>query len=968
MKKSSVFVPSLHSFIQRNGIQNEAKTTKTLRMLAEDKAASLNYDEKRILLPNSVRSTFLMVFSPDGKKVGSTHGDHKIYISSVKTGKIIRTLEGHPRTPWSLAFHPTLCNILASGCLAGEVRVWDLKSGACEIWVNSHGSVIASLSFHPVDYVILIATYNELHFWDWRQSHEPFLTLTTPSEKEKVRFVKFDSTGTKIITGISNIPPIRSSASHISHTTASLLAQRSPESGPNFDSNSLSPQSNFTSTSASLALRRSNLLSRVMSMYRHLEGLEENRANSGYSAFETNASGEVDELNSILETSSATERILERFRNATQIEQEPRETDLLSPSSTFSRFEQARDIANAVTLANRHIALSSPFSSDISNFDYSTNLMSTFRRLHSLCTRLAQLMQDQQTGDQTEPSSSAATSTTSTTSSLSSLLERLQQSLQNMSTAALSTAIAHEHIQQVRQRVAEIFERLVNVSGYRARLSNLRDQIYEVAERIATGSEPEFGTQRWDLLHCLWLVDMSIHLTRQMQRILAADYRLTQLTLTNPTSLTTSSSGSSNSDENERSSTSSTSGAETRGEPAQKRPRNTSSDRDIRTRTSHSSSPERREPVPSTSSGITRPRYEYNRWLVRNRAGSNSTNSSDNNNANKSCFNIPTVRISGPETNEENESRSPRIRPRSPPLPEIHQVLNSSLSERFNVPIYGSQSSLNNPGIPSQHIWFSGGPLSSVSGFSDLRLIGGGGNFNYRIQCWNFSRYELPNLKDAQANLVVPKCRIHNDASVDISTSGDLLACLVPVDSSPSVNLCIFSLEKETFAQCFYVWTFGANAISVSLSPLSRYVVVGLTSPRTSQIYVYPPSSEPVTIAQVFKLSGHSKSTIPSFQHIRNIEVPRGDDVFNLNSICWLPNSGEGLIYGTNKGHLVICRPSSNESNRSPGFSRRSTTGTQTYPQRTGTLSIGTQTTDAIPLSQPLETLVERVENSSDSD
>ncbi|RWS24300.1 uncharacterized protein B4U80_09737, partial [Leptotrombidium deliense] len=411
MKKANVFVPSLQCSLQKDGIQNEAKTMKTLKILAEDKAASLNYDEKRILLPNSVRSTFLMVFSPDGRKVGSTHGDHKIYVSCVKTGKIMRTLEGHPRTPWSLAFHPTLCDILASGCLAGEVRVWDLKSGACEIWVNAHGSVIASLSFHPIDYVILIATYNELHFWDWRQCHEPFLTLTTPSEKEKVRFVKFDSSGTKIITGISNIPPLRT-PSHITHTASSLLANRSPESGLTFEPNSLSPQNNFTATSASLALRRSNLLSRVMSMYRHLEGLEENRANSSYNAFEASGGGEVDELTNILETSSATERILERFRNAAQVEPEPA-TDPLSPSS-ISRLEQARDFANAVTLANRHITYSSSLASEISTFDYSTNLMSTFRRLHSLCTRLAQLMQDQQSSDQSEPSNNnSATSSTS---------------------------------------------------------------------------------------------------------------------------------------------------------------------------------------------------------------------------------------------------------------------------------------------------------------------------------------------------------------------------------------------------------------------------------------------------------------------------------------------------------------------------------------------------------------------------
>lgn len=209
--------------------------------------------------------------------------------------------------------------------------------------------------------------------------------------------------------------------------------------------------------------------------------------------------------------------------------------------------------------------------------------------------------------------------------------------------------------------------------------------------------------------------------------------------------------------------------------------------------------------------------------------------------------------------------------------------------------------------------------------------------------------------------MVVPKCRIHNDASIDISNDGDLLACLVPVESTLSINLCIYSLERKTFAQCFYVWTFGSNAISVSLSSMSRYIVVGLTSPRTSQAHLYSSSNEAITIAQVFKLNERSKSTLPSLQHIRNIDVLRGNEYFSLNSIRWLPNSGEGFIYGTNRGHLIICRPRPKDS-RSSVSSHRSTTGTQTYPQRTGTLSIGTQTSDVSNFATNL------YHSSSDSD
>ena len=59
-------------------------------------------------------------------RVASSHGDHNIHVTDLRTNKCISTLTGHPRTPWCIAFHPHRNDILASGCLGGQVRVWDL--------------------------------------------------------------------------------------------------------------------------------------------------------------------------------------------------------------------------------------------------------------------------------------------------------------------------------------------------------------------------------------------------------------------------------------------------------------------------------------------------------------------------------------------------------------------------------------------------------------------------------------------------------------------------------------------------------------------------------------------------------------------------------------------------------------------------------------------------------------------------
>ncbi|KAK7891769.1 hypothetical protein WMY93_023732 [Mugilogobius chulae] len=173
-----------------------------LQLLVEEKVRWMKWQSQKVELPDSPRSTFLLAFSPDRTLMASTHVNHNIYITEVKTGKCLHSLVGHRRTPWCVTFHPTIPGLVASGCLDGEVRIWDLHGGS-ESWFTESNIAIASLAFHPTAQLLLIATNNELHFWDWSRP-EPFAAVKTGSETERVRLVRFDPLGHNLLTAIVN--------------------------------------------------------------------------------------------------------------------------------------------------------------------------------------------------------------------------------------------------------------------------------------------------------------------------------------------------------------------------------------------------------------------------------------------------------------------------------------------------------------------------------------------------------------------------------------------------------------------------------------------------------------------------------------------------------------------------------------------------------------------------------------------
>merc|ERR1712004_41564 len=100
----------------------------------------------------------------------------------------------------------------------------------------------------------------------------------------------------------------------------------------------------------------------------------------------------------------------------------------------------------------------------------------------------------------------------------------------------------------------------------------------------------------------------------------------------------------------------------------------------------------------------------------------------------------------------------------------------------------------------------------------------------HRIQTWDFSKGDIPDISDSQHNVVVKEAKIHNDASVDISEDGSLLVTLVPSNLPMTTVVGLYSLRKENLGDCHATYSLESSAVSVSLSPTSRHLLVGLTS------------------------------------------------------------------------------------------------------------------------------------------
>uniref|UniRef100_A0A8C9U4S7 Autophagy and beclin 1 regulator 1 n=1 Tax=Serinus canaria TaxID=9135 RepID=A0A8C9U4S7_SERCA len=918
-----------------------------LQELVEDKTRWMKWEGKKVELPDSPRSTFLLAFSPDRTLMASTHVNHNIYITEVKTGKCVHSLVGHRRTPWCVTFHPTIPGLIASGCLDGEVRIWDLHGGS-ESWFTDSNNAIASLAFHPTAQLLLIATANEIHFWDWSR-REPFAVVKTASEMERVRLVRFDPLGHYLLTAIVNpsnqqsdeeveisvdsteMPHYRQRAilpsqpvrrTPLLHNFLHMLSSRSsgiqtePYQPPEQASvaqeeqgilNRPSAFSTVQSSTAGNTLRNLSLGPTRRSLSGSLAGHQSRYQQSAREM--ASGLGGSDWSRTVLNMSSRSE--LEAMppprtsASSVSLLSVLRQQEGGSQASVYTSATEGRGFLAPGAEVNSGSSAGPSNPASIRN-----ELQCDLRRFFLEYDRLQEL--DQGIGG--EPSQSQQAQ-----EMLNNNIEPDRPGPSHQQTPQSSennSSLSRGHLNRCRACHNLLTFNNDTLRWERSTPSYTPGQVQSTFEGVPPNTSQVQPAERTEgRAPASSRLQLGSSSTPQEERTVGVVFNqetghwervYSQSASSRPGNVSQEALNQEMPEESSEEdslrrrllessliSLSRYDGAGSREHPIYPDPARLSPAAYYAQRMIQYLS--RRDSIRQRSM-----RYQQNRLRSSSSSASTSENSSPSVEGNDLEF----------EDFEDNGDRSRHRAPRNARMSA--PSLGRFVPRRFLLPEYlpyaGIFHERGQPGLAT-HSSVNRVLAGAVIGDGQSAVASNIANTTYRLQWWDFTKFDLPEISNASVNVLVQNCKIYNDASCDISADGQLLAAFIPSSQRGFPDegiLAVYSLAPHNLGEMLYTKRFGPNAISVSLSPMGRYVMVGLASRR---ILLHPTTEH--MVAQVFRLQQpHGGET--SMRRVFNVLYPMPADQrrhVSINSARWLPEPGLGLAYGTNKGDLVICRP-----------------------------------------------------------